>query len=321
MALTLLQLVATTQAELGLFPVATTVVGNTDNGVQQMLALANALGRSLASERSWTAQQRTAIINPVAPIVMTGDMTAGSATITNLSSTASLAPAYWLATGAGIPSAARVQSIGSATSLSLDSQATTTATGVSITFSKDRYDLPSDFLNIINDTEWDRTNHWRLAGPMSPQEDEWVRSGIVTTGPRRRIRITSVYGGASATQNRVMQIWPAPATTDGASTLSYEYMSTSWVRFISAGVAFIKGTFTVDTDVCIFPNALMVAGLKRRFWSIKGFDTTDLENEYQLERQKAISQDAGAQVLGMGRRRSPMFVSPGNIQDGNFPGP
>jgi len=319
MALTLLQIVAQAQAELGLFPVATSVVGNTDTTVQQMLALLNALGRDLVTERDWAAQQRTGIINPDAPIVTTGDLVAGSPVITNIPSTAGLAPAYFLCTGQTIPAAARILSVGGATSVTLDSEATTTATGVQLTFPKDRYDLPSDFGHFINQTQWDRTNHWQLNGPMSPQEDEWVRSGIVTTGPRRRFRITSVYGGASATLNRAFEIWPAPATTDGASTLSYEYVSLSWVRYISVGVAFIKASFTADTDVCIFPDDVMVTGLKRRFWAAKGFDYQDYDMEFQRAKQKAISQDTGARTLDMRRRKWPVFVSPGNIQDGNFP--
>lgn len=319
MALTLLQIVAQAQAELGLFPVATSVVGNTDNTVQQMLALLNALGRDLVTERDWAAQQRTGIINPDAPIVTTGDLVAGSPVITNIPSTAGLSPAYFLCTGTGIPASARILSIGGATSVTLDSEVTTTKTGVQLTFAKDRYDLPNDFGHFINQTQWDRTNHWQLNGPMSPQEDEWVRSGIVTTGPRRRFRITSVYGGASATQNRAFEIWPAPQTTDGASTLSYEYVSLSWVRFISAGVAFIKAAFTADTDVCIFPDDVMVTGLKRRFWAAKGFDYQDYDMEFQRAKHKAISQDTGARTLDMRRRKWPYFLSPGNAPEANFP--
>lgn len=322
MSLTLLSLVQTAQAELGLFPTASTVVGNTDNIVQQLFALANALGGDLVLARDWTAQQRQGIITTTAPLVTTGDTTAGSATITNLASTTGLTNYQYVATGNGIPSAARMILVdtGLATA-TLDSVAEETDTGVTITFARDRYPLPSDWSHFIDQTNWDRTNHWPMIGPMSPQEDQWVRSGIVTTGPRRRFRTTAIYAQSSATSYRAVEIWPPPQTSDPVLTLAYEYISGWWVRYLSGGISNYKPTFTVDTDVPVFPDRLMISGLKLRFLSAKGLDTARAEQEYERIKQRVMSEDAGAKTVDLSRHRSSLLLSPANVQDANFPAP
>src|SRR5262249_53289525 len=54
------------------------------------------------------------------------------------------------------------------------------------------YQLPADFLRIINDTVWERTRWWAMRGALSPQQWQRFRSSIygrATVWRRWRIRI------------------------------------------------------------------------------------------------------------------------------------
>lgn len=309
MSLTILEIVRRARAQLGLFPRPAVVVSSTDDTDQQMLDLAIALGEELSLERDWTALQTEWVITTVGVVTLTGTLTEGSPIVTGLSSTAALTAGIFAVTGDGIPGAARLASVDSATQVTLTERATASAS-VSVLFQQDVYDEPDDFLRFLSRTHWDRTNHWELVGPDSPQMDEWVRSGIVTTGPRKRYRVI----GRSPSNFRV---WPPPGSNDSPSTLAFEYMSRNWV---TAADGTTKTSFTLDTDTCVFDDTVMVYGLKLKFFQAKLFDTTNLAGDYMRAKSIAMASDGGARTLSMRRQRWPYFISPGNIPDANFPG-
>ncbi len=314
MGATLLSLVQSAAAELGL-PLPGAVVGATDTQTVQMYALMNAVGADLLSRGQWTALQTQAVINVEQPLSGTCSTTSGSSAITatGIDATPVVAtPTAYLAIGNGIPTSARVRLAAynpPSSAYNIDTPATATASGVALTIARDTYPVPADFVTFINDTQWDRGNHWRLQGPSSPQEDQWMRSGIVTTGPRRWFRQTG--RGLD-----VFRIWPPPAASDVPGPLVYEYLSSYWAA-TSSGSPIPQ--FAADTDTCVFPDRLMIEGLKWRFFAAKGFDYSSSYAIWQRQVDTALARDGGAPVLNMARRRYPIFLSPANVQDGNFP--
>lgn len=314
MGSSLLTLVQRACAELGL-AVPGTVAGATDQQTVQMFALANAVGADLLSRHQWTALQTLAVVNVEAPTVTTGNTIDGTAAVYNVPSFPSGPATAYVVLGTNIPVSARVVSAGTVvpfpqTTITLDSQATATETGASITISRDTYEVPADFVTFINDTQWDRGNRWRLQGPASPQEDEWMRSGIVTTGPRRWFR--QVGRGQD-----VFRLWPPPGTNDVPGPLAYEYLSAYWAQDSSATP---KAQFTADSDTCVFDDRLMVEGIKWRFFAAKGFDYSSQYALWQRQLDVAMARDGGAPTLNMTRRRFPVFLSPASVADGNWPG-
>lgn len=93
----------------------------------------------------------------------------------------------------------------------------TLATGV------DAYAFPTDFDKFYNRTYWDRTQQWELYGPMSPQEWQWYKSGIVADGPRMRFRVKGI-------DDEQFFVHPVPDAGVNGNTLVYEYQSTNWLR-------------------------------------------------------------------------------------------
>lgn len=311
--LTLLEIVQTTCNELGL-NAPTSVVGSEDLQVKQLLALMNRDGNELYRSRDWTALSGEHIVNLETPIDVTGDVVEGSDTILNITDlTGVVANAYSLS-GAGQPAAQRVIEIIDDEPLNgsvrVEMESTATAVGTPLTFARDTYEIPSDFDHYISHTWWDRTNHWMLIGPQSPQFDQWQRSGIVTTGPRIRWRQIGV-------RPTVFRLWPPPTSASTPDALVFEYINDGWVQHIDGTFG---NKFTADTDVPLLNDQMFILGCKWRMWQIKGFAYAALQQECLDFVNREKSRDGGMPDLSMTRRKFPYLISSANVQDGNFPG-
>jgi hypothetical protein len=313
--LNLLEIVQTACNELGLLAPAT-VVGSSDLQIIQLLALVNRDGNEIYRGPSggWTALQGEHIVNLEAPILATGTVAQGSTNITNVSSTAGIVANYYAVDGNGMPAAQRVLEIVDSTPgagiIRLEMESTASAAGTTLTFARDTYEIPSDFNHFISHTWWDRTNHWMLIGPQSPQFDQWQRSGIVTQGPRLRWRRI----GPGST---VFRLWPAPTGASTPDALVFEYVNDGWVQHIDGSYG---NRFTADTDVPVLNDQMFILGAKWRMWQIKGFAYGAMQQEYIDFVNRERARDGGMPDLNMSRRKWPMLISSANVQDGSFPG-
>lgn len=309
--MTLLEIIQAVTGELGLVQPAV-VVGATDLQTTQLYNLVNRSGDAIKRMHNWTALQTLFTLNVGSPLVTTGNVTDESAIITNIPTTAGIVAGTYVVFGSQIPAAARVLSVDSGTQITMDMVATGTATATTLTFSKDTYPEPAAFDRFINGTGWDRTNRWALLGPDSPQLDEYHRSGIVTTGPRRHFR---QVGSLSAGNYR---LWPPPQTVDTPFQIAWEYITLAWAKDVS-GALITK--MTADTDEPILDSQAIVLDVKWRFLEAKGIPTAQSMQKEALDYiQQLIGRDGGAPTLNMGRRFEPYMLSPWNVPDGNWPG-
>jgi hypothetical protein len=308
--LNLLQIIQAITGELGLIQPAA-VIGATDLQTVQLYNLVNREGDNLQRMHDWTQLQTLFTLNVAAPTVTTGNVTLGSAIITGIPSTAAITAETFVVTGSNIPVAARVLSVDSATQVTMDMVATANATATTLTFAKDTYPENSDFDRFLNGTAWDRTNRWALIGPDSPQLDEYHRSGIVTTGPRRHFR---QVGNLTAGTYR---IWPPPGSGDTPFQIAWEYLSLNWVRNVGGT---LQASMTADTDTPILDSQALILGGKWRFLQAKGIPTAaSMQTEYLDYVNQLIARDGGAPTLTMGRRYTPYLLNAWNVQDANFP--
>lgn len=308
---TLLEIITTAANELGL-PAPSTVESTTDDlQTIQLVALTNRNCVSLYRDHDWTDLQTEHIINIEASIVTAGDVTANSAVISNIPDTTGLDTSYAVA-GLGQPQAQRVAEVLSSTSVRCEMFSTAGEAATEITFAKDTYDIPTDFDRFITQTWWDRTNQWRLIGPDSPQTDQLLRSGIFTSGPRRRFRQVGRRPAA-------YRIWPPPfnggAPAPGA--LVWEYISKNWVQ---TGDDTFADKMTADGDICLLDDQLVIMGCKWRMWQIKGFEYAAMQQEYLDAVSAKFASDGGIPDLYLNRRSGPFLLSNANVVDGNFPG-
>jgi hypothetical protein len=144
-----------------------------------------------------------------------------------------------------------------------------------------------------------------MLGPESAQQWQWLKSAYISTGPRIRYRILGNY----------FQIWPLLGTNE---YLGFEYVSNLWATATGTTTGPDKSAFTIDTDTCIFNDRLMVLGTKLKYFSIKGFDTTDIRRDYEEHLSLSKTHDAGAATLSFSPRPSSVLMGYENIPDSNF---
>lgn len=172
------------------------------------------------------------------------------------------------------------------------------------------YALPSDYGYLIDDTLWDRANFWKLTGPVSPNEWQRIKSGVLASsaGPHRRVRIRP-----SASSNvKALFVEPTPSTT--GDTLVYEYVSDQWCQS-SGGTG--QSAWALDTDTGILDEYYLEMDLKWRFLKGKGLEFGEDKREFELELAQALARDGGSQTLNMGDSNELLLTA--NIQDANFP--
>lgn len=303
MSYTLLQLVSQVSGEMGLAQ-PSVVIGSTTNQTIQMLALVQRLGKDLVREFEWQRLQKIRVFQTTAATTTTGNLTSGSTTVSGIPSTAALS-AGLVMTGTGVAPYAEIASVDSSTQVTMTMPATATGTGTSLTFAVQDYSMPADYDRMISDSNWDRTDHWRNLGPKSSQEWQQLQGGVISIGPRERFRILG----------NKLRIFPALTSV---YNMSFEYISQYWV-LAASDMAATKGTFTVDTDTCIFPDDLMCAGLKMYFLKAKKLDYAPEVEEFSRALSASKAQDSPNGTKSLAPNPMPELVGPWSLPDGSWP--
>ena len=141
-----------------------------------------------------------------------------------------------------------------------------------------------------------------MLGPEDAQQWQWLKSGYISTGPRVRWRILGQY----------FQIWPI-MTND--LYLGFEYRSRAWAE---AADGTPKNSFTVDTDLTVLDDRVLVLLTKLKFLQIKNFDTTAISQDYQRYLSVAKSNDKGAPNLSFAPYPSKVLIGYANIPDTGY---
>jgi hypothetical protein len=295
----MLELVQQTAAELNL-AVPTYVAGNTSQDVTQILALMNGQGYDLIKEYDWQALQvqyrfYTQAIN------CNGISVNGSkALVIEAGVDITAVDKQWQITGYNINQDTNVVTVSGQT-IQMSQMASGTGTGA-VVLAQTAYTLPPDFERITDRTQWDKSKHWEALGPESAQQWQWLKSGYISTGPRIRWRIL----------DNQFQIWPPMNTNE---YLGWEYRSKGWARSVDGTV---KNSFTADDDTAILDDRIIVLGTKLKYWSIKGFDTTTLMQEYQRYLSIAKANDKGSPNLSFAPYPSKVLIGYANIPDTGY---
>jgi hypothetical protein len=298
----MLSLVQSVRGELGL-SVPNAVASSTDQDILTTLALMNAAGQELVNLKAgpspWNALNIEYRFNTQFH-VLTGTLTSGSATVTGISSTAGIDSTY-MPLGVGIPQDTYIQSVDSATQVTL-TQPVTASGAESLTFCKTQYTLPSDYKAMISRTAWDKSKRWEMLGAEDAQQWQWIKSGYIATGVRIRYRIL----------NNLFQIWPPTSTSE---LLGYEYTSNGW----AVGAAGARQTkFILDSDTSIYKDRLLIIFTKLKYFELKGFDTTAHYRDFNQHLAIEIAQDTVPTTLSFAPKPSEVLIGYNNIPDSNY---
>ncbi len=314
---TLLQIINQAQTELGL-PLDASIQNSPSTTGMQMLGMLQAISEEMRDipEEGWTSFQTefNLVVSP--PVITTGNVGAASPVVTGIAAgTGTLSAGNWAVSGNNLLQGARIKSVDSSSQVTLTMEATGALTGAALVFAQDTYILPPDFHHYIGDTWWDRTNRWKLIGPDSPQRDQFQRSGVVATGPRRHWR---QLGRAT---NNQWRIWPPPAEIVNPLQLVFEYVSTDFVNVSGLGTS-TAAVWANDADLPFLDDRALINGVKWKFWEQKGFNWISKMNDWLDLVDRLIARDGGNKKLQLARRFDSWYLNPVNsVQDGFFPGP
>lgn len=218
--MTLLTLCTDAADEIGI-PRPSTVIGNTDPSVKQLLNHANRTGRDLA-KRDWNILVKE----------------------------------------------------GSFTSAATESQGAMTT-------------IASDFQRFKNNTMWNRTQKWRIYGPVT--DNQWQRMlAAVTSGVHNFFRIR---GGN-------LIVYP---TMTASESVYFEYVSKNWVDSgTGADPAVADATeFDNDANTFVFDDDLMLMGVVWRFLKRKTLPYAEAKAEYDERVKDQLMQDGAKAVINM----------------------
>ena len=297
--MSLLTILQNAASEIGIDP-PSYAINNTDMTAKQLLALCRRSVREigkigwpqLAKEHKFTTEYVAS---------QTCDVSQGSADVVQVMNTAGV-EIGWIGAATGFPYGSRVVAIG-VNQVTLDGVASVSMVGASIVFSKEAYDLPADYLGLVDQTSWDRSRRWQMLGPVEAQEWQVMRSGISPVGPRLRYRL---WQG---------KLFIDPPTAEGI-VIAFEYVSNGWIESAD-GVA--QSEWLADTDVSVIDEDLIELDLIWRFKRQKGLDYA----EDNRTAQQAISRDRGrlvsGRVLNLGSRvNQSALLGSKNIPDTGF---
>ena len=301
--MTLLQLVQQAAGEMGL-AVPQQVAGNTAADVIQLNYLINAAGNELAREYPWEAlnveYRFYSQYSQSEGVLLEGTSTitgVDPATVTFINNNGAT---NFQVQGLGvIQDTYVISAIG--TTVTISGSATSSGAGT-YTFGQTKYPLPYSYDRITDRTQYDKSKRWEMLGPETPQQWQWLKSSYISTGPRIRWRI----------MGQTFQIWPLTSTNE---YLGFEYITTDWA-YSAAGVA--QSSLIQDTDTNIFPDRLMVLALKKKYFEIKGFDTSSFQRDYDMQINIAKANDQGSATLSLAPRTANVLIGWENIPDANY---
>jgi hypothetical protein len=97
--------------------------------------------------------------------------------------------------------------------------------------------------------------------------------------------------------------------------LGWEYKSKGWARS-AAGT--VKNSFTADTDTTVLDDRLIVLSTKLKYFQVKSFDTTALQQDYMRYLSVCKAQDKGAPNLSFAPYPAKVLIGYGNIPDTGY---
>lgn len=168
------------------------------------------------------------------------------------------------------------------------------------------YSLPTDFLYILNQSGWDRSNDRPLYGPLSSQD--WSR----LTGQDLSDSMWSVgFRISEGTFNML----PSPMTS--GLNIAYEYVSRNWVLDATDGVSYIDAVGE-GADTPQFDRTLLSRFLKVKFLEAKGFDSSKAQADLNQSFALITAREAGAPILNAGRTGGFPYLGAHSVADTGF---
>lgn len=171
------------------------------------------------------------------------------------------------------------------------------------------YPLPADFLYMLNQTGWERTNRVPLFGALTAQDWTYLEG--------RRLQSRTIYASFRL-RDGLFSIYPQPPPN--GLDINFEYQSKNWVTYNDGGTQRFRDEALTGSDVVMFDKVLMVRFLKVKFLEAKGFDSVKAQDAFDQMFSFITNFEKGAKIVNAGRygRAFPYLDAQRNTPDTNF---
>lgn len=167
------------------------------------------------------------------------------------------------------------------------------------------FNLPDDFYEFVDQTQWNSSEQWPAIGPISPQmwQQLLIRQTLPTLSFYWQVRDNKIY----------ILSPPTPA-----QTLSFFYQSVAWVRD-QDNADLYKNRATKNGDVILLDSYLVTLLARVKWLEMKGLDSAAAMRDFQVNFENRKGNEKGAPVLTMTREYRYPYIQPlSNTPDTGF---
>ncbi len=147
------------------------------------------------------------------------------------------------------------------------------------------FDLPEDFYDWVDQTNWNATTQLPSIGPVSAQG--WQELLIRTTLPT-----LSFYWQVRDNQLYVL------APPDVAQDMKFFYLSAAWVRD-QDNTSLYKNRATKNGDTILLDSQLVTLFTRVKWLEMKGLDSAAAMRDFQIAYENRKASEKGANVLSL----------------------
>ena len=166
------------------------------------------------------------------------------------------------------------------------------------------FNLPADFVRMIDQTGWERTNRNPIRS-LSAQQWQYLKG--------RNLVSETIYANFRISEGK-FNIYPNPAPA--GLEIAYEYITN---LAVVGDASELKVAVTAGGDRPLFDGYLMQCLLKVKWLTAKGFDANDAKMELIEVMEQITAGDKSAPILNAGRRRTGAhLLNSFNTSDSNF---
>lgn len=169
------------------------------------------------------------------------------------------------------------------------------------------FDLPGDFWQFEDQTQWNVNTRLPAIGPVSPQAWQQLRIRMP------KVVLTFLW------QIRDGKLW-IQAPPDEPQTLSFYYQSNGWCVDADDPELY-KNYANKNGDTILMDGYLMKLLTRVKWLEMKGFDSSGAMRDFQVNYENRKGNDKGAQVLNMAQGQAFPYLNVGiNSPDTGYGG-
>ncbi len=158
------------------------------------------------------------------------------------------------------------------------------------------FDMPEDFYDWIDQTNWNATTQFPSLGPVSPQM--WQQLLIRTTLPT-----LSFYW--QVRDNKIYVLAPP----NSPQTMNVFYVSAGWVRDQNDPDLY-KNRMTQNGDVSLLDATVITLYTRVKWLEMKGLDSSAAMRDFNIAFENRKNSEKGAPVLTMARDFRFPYIQP-----------